>query len=98
MKVKITYKDIRQAKACREKFNKRETWIYDRQASCPLAFALRRVLSCRTVRVSSIRLYVEDRVDIEHTEDVRKFVDEADRKKDRVRPCTLDIPGLENCK
>ena len=92
MIVKITQADINKAKRVREKFKKRETFCYCRADSCPLAFALKRLFSESRVYVMPWGIYI-GRVELCRNDDtVKSFIENTDRKKDKIRPQNLEVP------
>ena len=90
MKIKVTRWDIRNAKEARRKFHALETWFYCRSENCPLAFALQRMYPDKVVRVLPWRIFIGEHM-IDLSSDVKNFIAETDRKKDKIRPRELEI-------
>jgi len=92
MIVKITQADINKSKETRRKFDERETWGYCRGGTCPLAVALKRILSAGRIFVSGVAIYNDSKKLCDSTDEVKAFIHEADKKKDRIRPRELEVP------
>lgn len=91
MIVKITQADINKAKEARRKFDERETWFYCRGETCPLAIALKRIISAGRIFVSGVTIYNDNKKLCDVTGEVKSFIEEADKKKDKIRPRELEI-------
>jgi len=92
MLIEITQEDINKAKETRKQFDDRKTWYYCRAETCPLAFALKRVFPASRIAVMPWGIYVDRKEIFRHNDITKSFIENTDKKKDRIRPQKLEVP------